>query len=143
MKSPREILLERHRSAGPALDEIRRLVTAPDSAIKRTAPGAISPKPRTSLLTTLWQELFVCVRPVWAGLAGIWVVIVWLNLPVAETAPRQTVAFPPLAAPDSLIALREQRQFFSQLLELSPVSVNERAWHSGPRGAIDAPWATA
>ena len=143
MKSPREILLERHRSAVPALDEIRRSVMTPTLPQRIAACGAANPKPRTNLLATLWQELFVCVRPVWAGLAAIWVVIIWLNLPEAEAPPRQTAAFPPLASPDSLIALREQRQFFSQLLELSPVSVNERAWHSGPRGAIDAPWATA
>ena len=134
MKSPREILLERHLSAVPALDEIRRLVTAPD---------AVSPKSRTSLLTTLWQELFVCVRPVWAGLAGIWVVIVWLNLPVTEAPLRPIAALPSLATQDSRIALREQRQLFSQLLELSPVSLSEPVWHSGPRGATGATWATA
>lgn len=83
MKTPREILLQRHRAAQPRLDEIRR------DAISRFAnpPGLRTEWSPLRALHTLWRELIWPARRVWAGLATTWVFILIANANLSEGRP--------------------------------------------------------
>jgi hypothetical protein len=112
MKTPREILLNRHRAAQPKLDAIRKHVLAEHAP----ARGASPPVNLTSLARQFWAEVIWPARRVWLGFAAAWLVIAALNLASRETRlPTASNASAP--APEALLALREQRKLLSQLLE--------------------------
>lgn len=83
MKTPRELLLARHRAAEPKLD-----------AIRKRAVATLDPRPSAfdSWLAVCWQELFWPCRRAWAGLAAVWAVILALNFSAAEHMAQPTVA---------------------------------------------------
>ena len=73
MKTPREILLARHRAAEPKLDAIREAVLA--EALNVPAPGQPAPRPSRagvfSVGMTLWRELILPSRRAWSGRRNI------------------------------------------------------------------------
>jgi len=72
MKTPKELLLSRHRDAEPALDAVREEALR-ELATKRRKPAAAIAQPAgASWLTTAWQELFVSCRRYWMGLGTAW-----------------------------------------------------------------------
>src|SRR5687767_14800896 len=115
MKTPREILLARHRSAGPQLDAIRRQVLMrvgePDrekSALSRAIESC--------------RDFFRVPRIAWAGFAAAWFVIIALN--IASSDARQTnipiANAPTKRSPEMLQALREQKRLFAELVGSLP-----------------------
>ena len=104
MKSPREILLERHQHASLRLDGIRRRAVASLEAGSDPAPS------RPGWLRVLWTELFVPGRSAWAALATCWLAILVLNLDA--TRPPATLAASPTStlSPAMLSLAREQRR---------------------------------
>jgi hypothetical protein len=77
MKTPREILLERHRRAEPGLDEVRRkaLVVVVASSSAETSETVRDPGgPILAALRKAWMELIWPSRRAWAGLAVLWLV---------------------------------------------------------------------
>src|SRR5208282_3767715 len=78
MKTPREILLERHLTAAPKLDAIRQSAVAAvcdrristDRAHERRSQTAV-----TMILETFWRELIWPSRRIWAGLAATWILV--------------------------------------------------------------------
>ncbi len=112
MKTPREILLQRHRATEPRLDGIRRDV------ISRLAnpPGLRIERSLLRALHTLWRELIWPCRRTWAGLAAVWVVLLTLQLASrdpAEVAARKT----PPPSPEVLMVLRQQQLLLAELVE--------------------------
>jgi len=79
MKSPKDILLEQHADAVPALDKIR----------KRVVAGLTEPERQNvtvfSFLHEAWLELFWRARHVWGGLATVWALLFVLS--AAESGP--------------------------------------------------------
>jgi len=77
MKTPREILLEQHRSAAPKLDAIRREVVEElnnQETKEQSRPASLV----ASLLgcsNKLWLELIWPCRRIWTGLAAVWVLL--------------------------------------------------------------------
>jgi hypothetical protein len=73
MKTPRELLLSRHRATTPKLDTIRQsVVAAPrQSAVINAIPA--------TLFQTLWRELIFPSRRTWAAFATIWLFIFLVN----------------------------------------------------------------
>jgi hypothetical protein len=125
MKTPREILMERHSAAESKLDAIRKEVVASEFEGNER---------RTGLVETLWQELILPCRRIWVGLAATWAIILVVNLlngPSTETIASKQA----LPGPEVVAALREQRQLFTQLLEPLPPSPATRPNPPGPRGA--------
>ena len=108
MKTTREILVARHRAAQPKLDEIRRKVVT-DACRTRTQRFNI---------VSWWEELFRLPRTALAGLALTWIAIVALNVSSSET-PRAEVLMaksPANPSPETLRALREQKQLFAEMV---------------------------
>jgi hypothetical protein len=111
MKTPREILLQRHESAGDKLDTVREnaLATAfPRASVKPSLPIRVAFK--------FWQELIWPSRRIWAGIAAAWVVIVIVNLYAASNTEMASHNFTP-PSPAVLMALREQERWLVEFAE--------------------------
>jgi hypothetical protein len=91
------------------------------------------PAPRMSW----WRELLWPCPQAWAGLAAAWVIILAIN----STSPGDATTIakrPAPPAPETLLALREQRRLLTELI--APVTdVPEPAKAHAPRPRSDAP----
>ena len=121
MKTSREILLKRHQSANPKLDELRRkalsiaLSNAPSPA--RKAPMA-SFLPVRALLV-VWREVIWPCRRAWAAMAALWLVMWGINRGLSDT-PKAAQSARTASAPALFEALEEQRRLLAELIP--PVS---------------------
>ena len=104
MKTPRELLLGRHKTAGPRLDQIRHGI------VDRIG----TPRPFVAL--KLWQELILPARRAWICLAAGWVVILALNLASGGDASVAIHETGPMD-PESVIALQRQQRLMAQLID--------------------------
>jgi hypothetical protein len=111
MKTPREILLQRHEAATPKLDAVREAALAEITA--KTAAKLLLA--RESFVIILWRELFWSCRRVWAGLAAIWITMLVVSSATSDSS-RSAVASAPRSR-DWKMALQAQRQLTRQLLE--------------------------
>jgi hypothetical protein len=93
MKTPREILFERHQSAQPALDDIRRQVVAgletERSGDQPVHAGESRGRPETRPEASWpgWREFLLPFRWHLAGLGAAWLVIAALSLERPVSAP--------------------------------------------------------
>jgi hypothetical protein len=120
MKTPREVLLNRHRNIEPKLNQMWH--------------GALVPRLAGNVV---WRELIWPCRRVWAGLACVWAVIAILNVASSEPATRMAGKAEPMS-PEKMQALVEQRRLLTQLIE--PLPEPERRRKSvlpGPRSERD------
>jgi hypothetical protein len=83
MKTPREILLARHRAAEPKLDAIRQAAVA---TIRDRRP-AVMTTGEAGLqalwwhwATAPWRELILPSRRIWTGLAAVWIILIIVNV---------------------------------------------------------------
>jgi hypothetical protein len=117
MKTPREILLNRHQAAETKLDRIRRAVVA-DLRYQETA-GPETPLFIAAALK-LWRELILPARVTWAGIAAVWLVIGAMNLTQADQTT--TVASAPSATPQDVRVARERQRELMLELALLPTT---------------------
>jgi len=130
MKTPREILLKRHRSAEPKLDRMWTEKLSPELRPERARHHE---NVFLAAGWTLWRELIWPSRRIWAGLACAWVMIVALNLASIEPATRVASKAEPRSR-DEMQALIEQRRMLAQMLDpLSDASSKRKSNSSGPR----------
>ena len=119
MKTPREILLERHRQAVARLDAARERTLARMFSLETPAASTRS---RGLELAAWFHGLFLSVRWHLAGLSAAWLAIAVLNLD-SSPAPTAVMARQNTPSPRQLLtSLRENRR---QLLELIESPVNE------------------
>jgi len=118
MKTPREILFERHRRAEVKLDRLRRKVIAglPASGIAAASEFNRGEKPGIrAVLTKAWRELIRPSRRAWAGVAALWLTVGAANL--AMKAGFQSP--PPIGAGparEMVQGFEEQRRLLAELL---------------------------
>jgi hypothetical protein len=118
MKTPREILLERHQAATPKLDEIRQSTVAAvcdrrpstDNARERRSQTAA-----TMILQTFWRELIFPSRRIWAGLAAAWILIFVFNISQRDPAELLARKSPP-PAPQMILTFRQQERLLTELI---------------------------
>ncbi len=118
MKTPREILFEHHRNAGPKLDAIRRraLAELPDAEAVETAVSAVRERQWIrAALEKPWLGLIWPCRRVWAGMAVLWLAVLAANLQMRVTSP-SVPRGQPLPAREIVRALQEQQRFLTELL---------------------------
>lgn len=116
MKTPREILLERHQAATPKLDALRQSAVAAvrdhristGSANERQSPAAL-----TLIWRILWNELIFPSRRTWAGLAAAWVLILAVNFSAHDPSPVVARKSPPAA--EMIMAWRQQQRLLAEL----------------------------
>ena len=126
MKTPREILLARHKAVEPKLDEIRRDVLAESFGLRLEAErhAAVEAEPQTpkavsslrfaTAVQILWRELILPRPQAWAAVAAMWVVICVLKFSTPETP--HVVAQKSSASPEVLAEVRQQKLLFAELV---------------------------
>jgi hypothetical protein len=115
MKTPRELLRERHQAAVPKLDAIRHEVV---NAEFREGRRAAVPKSRVAGTATLpfllWRELILPSRRIWAGLATVWLLIFAVNLSMRD--PSQMAAAKSAPSPQMMLTFRQQQRLLTELI---------------------------
>jgi hypothetical protein len=132
MKTPREILLERHEAVEPKLDVLRQAVL--DAEL-----GAAGSPAETSVtwLTVLWQQLVWPCRRAWIGLAAVWLCILVLHA-VGDGAQRHRPGPVTRASSETLALLHEQTLLRAELLGLNSARTAQAAPGApGPRSDRD------
>ena len=134
MKTPRELLLERHQSAEAKLktiraDDLARHARASANQPSRQLQSSFS---RASAARQFWQEALWPWRRVWLGLASVWLVLLALNLATDE-GPKMASHKTPPPDPELMAALREQRRLMLELIEPSAPAPASRPKATGPR----------
>ena len=110
MKSPRDILLERHRDAGPKLDDVRRRVIVDELNHKETTEQSWLAR----MPENIWQELIRPCRKVWAGLAVVWLGILLAN--VSMRSPGTAMAKKEPVSKETVIAFQQQKRLLEELI---------------------------
>jgi hypothetical protein len=117
MKTPREILLEQHRSATPKLDAIRREVFS--AGFVREGQRVTVPKFRVTDMATLpllvWRELILPCRRTWTALAAVWFALFIFNISQRDKSELAARKMPP-PSPEVIMAWRQQEQFLAELI---------------------------
>ena len=122
MKTPREILLSRHKEADAKLDQIRRAVVA-DLTPRPTK------EPEISFVLKLWRELVWPCRRTWAGLAATWLAILVFNHSQSGSGPA-VVAGASAPPAEIRLAWREQHRVLEEILGAkAPVTPAEPPRH--------------
>jgi hypothetical protein len=117
MKTPHEILLERHQAATPKLDVIRQSAVA---AVCDRHPAMVDAHERRSQTAAtmighvLWRELIWPSRRIWAGLAAVWVVILTVNVSLRNESPALALKSPPTR--EMIMAWRQQERLLTELI---------------------------
>lgn len=116
MKTPREILLEQHRSAAPKLDAIRREAVEglnnKDAKAQSWADILVA-----SLLgcsNKLWQELIWPCRRIWTGLAAVWVLLFIVDFSQRDNV--SGVTGKPARSGEVIMSLQAQQRWMNELL---------------------------
>jgi hypothetical protein len=140
MKTPREFLLNRHKSAESKLDRMCNETLAPEVRVER---ASLHPNLLIAIGCKLWRELVLPSRRIWAGLACAWLVIAVLNLASFEPATEVASQTKP-PSHEEIRALIEQRQMLAQLIgpTLQPAEKHRRQ-SPGPQSERRVGTATA
>jgi hypothetical protein len=95
MKTPRDLILERHASVQNRLDQVRNtaLATALQPKLNDTARRQQEFTPHR-VMAWFWAEIFWHSKRVWLGLGTAWVVIILLQLNTAHEAQLQVNRLP-------------------------------------------------
>jgi hypothetical protein len=136
MKTPREILLERHRAAETKLGSIRENVVA--TAIPKNPARSPQSFPLHAALM-LWRELVLPCRRIWTGVVAVWLVILALHL-ATGAPPKSARGRMAASVPNVQMTLREQKEILAELTApvastpVSPPPPADRPANPGPRG---------
>jgi len=134
MKTPREILLEQHRHASSKLDAIRRAVVAnelPGRAAVQSGSGSRFASVLQSVANTLWRELIIPSRRIWAGLAVVWLLILTVNVSQRDGSAANVK---PISEREVLMAFNARQRLMGDLQrESSPPPDAERPKASSPK----------
>jgi hypothetical protein len=116
MKTPREILLEQHRSAAPKLDAIRQEVVAElnnqDAKAQSRAADFVSSCLGCS--NKLWLELVWPCRRIWTGLAAVWILLFIVNFSQRDTV--SSVRGKSVRSGEVMMSLQAQQRWMNELL---------------------------
>jgi hypothetical protein len=106
MKTPREILLGRHKSIEPKLDELRH------SAVAAVYYRRLLSQPAPGILQIIWHELFLPSRRIWTGLAAVWIGILAVNFSMRDQSS-MTMA---KSTPEMVQTFKQREQLLAQLI---------------------------
>jgi hypothetical protein len=127
MKTPREILLARHRAAEPKLDAIRREVVNAAADVNRRKSPVRELTFATALakaIRLLYLELVWPSRRIWAGLAAVWILIFAVNFSMRDHSPIVAWKSPPTT--ETIMAWRQQERLLVELIGSSGPAEAER-----------------
>lgn len=128
MKTPREILLQRHQTADAKLNQIRRDVIA---QMENPSVSRAEWLPIRACFT-LWHELIWPCRHAWAGMATVWVLLLTLQLASRDSTAVVARKTPP-PSPEVLMVLRQQKLLLAELVERPELRAADRPKVVPPR----------
>jgi hypothetical protein len=111
MKTPREILLERQLAVAPKLDVIRNKVVWEG---RRASVPKFRVADTATLPATIWRELILPSRRIWAGLAAIWILIAAANVSMRSASPIAAAKSSP--TPEVISTFRQQERILADLI---------------------------
>jgi hypothetical protein len=111
MKTPREILFERHQAAAPKLDAIRQ------TAVASVGDQRIKDSTAVTVRRYNWREFFFSLRWHLAGMSAVWLVVAFLSLNAGHSASL-AASVPTQKIPSAQIIMASLRENRRQLLEL-------------------------
>ena len=122
MRTPRQILFERHLDAIPQLDRIRATVLSSnlprfDETTKHRERNLIA-----AILLKPWRELISPCRRAWAGLTVVWLALLAINLATSE---KQQDGRPKASSAEVAAALEQRRQLLAELFHPRPAAPPE------------------
>jgi hypothetical protein len=127
MKTPRDVLLERHRTIEPKLDAVRRDILS--AGFVRKGRRVAVPKSRvadTAILPLLvWRELIFPCRRTWAALAAVWIVLFIFNVSQRDKSELAARKLPP-PSPEAIMAWQQQERLLAELIGPSAPGDAER-----------------
>jgi hypothetical protein len=128
MKTPREILLARHQSVTPKLDAIRQSAVAAVYDRRSSSPTTIV----SNILKTLWHELILPSRRIWAGLAAIWILLFVANFSMHDhsQAPMAKAS----SSPEIILSSPQQEELLTELIgpDEAPVAEPQKPYVPRP-----------
>jgi hypothetical protein len=132
MKTPREILLQRHQDAAPKLDAIRHNALNAEFKVGQASRLSLISlffqmetgwKP---VLRLLWLELVWPYRRTWATLAAVWIALFIFNVSQRDKSELAARKLPP-PSPEAIMAWRQQERLLAELIGPSvPGDVEQR-----------------
>ncbi|EEF59611.1 hypothetical protein [Pedosphaera parvula] len=136
MKTPREVLFEKHQGIESKLDAVRAeaLAEVCDGKSKCAAhPDALMQKPQT---LSWFGEFLQSLRPHFVGLTGVWLIILGVHFATRDSSPMLAEA--PAPSPEVIATLKEQKQLFTQLIGSpeSPQPVDPALLERRPRSEV-------
>jgi hypothetical protein len=139
MKTPIEILFDRHRGATPKLDHIRRTVIAGLAQAQPQPAAGESPQPdKFRSGPPSFLDFVLSIRWHLAGISAAWILVALLNLDHSP-APVRNVAKASKPLPGELLtAWRENRRQVLELLELPVVEQTPTDATPQRRGELQA-----
>lgn len=114
MKTPREILLSRHKAADTKLDQLRHNVIS-----ELNNEGSKEQCFVTWFLCcsqNVWRELILPRPQAWTAVAALWILIFALKFSTHDHAP--AVAQKTSVSPEALAEMKQQKAFFGELAGL-------------------------
>jgi hypothetical protein len=134
MKTPRELLLEKHRRLESKLSQLDCKALAAYSRESARAKKLFHFSP-SALLMNLWAEAVLPWRRVWVGLATVWLCLVAVNLFV-HAQPSHALVEASRPDPQTRMVLLEQHRMLAQLLEPGTAASQTRPAVPGPRSDV-------
>ena len=110
MKTPRELLLERHRMAQSKLDAIRREALA---SVEKVVPERSSISLRDVMRSLRWHLV---------GMSAIWLFVLVLHLNT-NPGPQMMATIPPAKMPPPqviMVSVRENRRQLAEMMDAGP-----------------------
>jgi hypothetical protein len=116
MKTPREILLARHRAAAPKLDAIRHEVIQElnNKGTKEQSRPASLVASLLGCSNKLWQELIWPCRRIWTGLAAVWVLLFIVDFSQRDNV--SGVTGKPARSGEVIMSLQARQRWMNELL---------------------------
>ncbi len=116
MKTPREILLARHKTAPPKLDALRQAVVgklSDETPRKQRSPISLASWCLGGF-QNIWRELIFPCRFIWTGLAAVWLLILAANVSMQDHGQPAMAKSSP--SPQVIVAYRQQQQLLTELI---------------------------
>jgi hypothetical protein len=133
MKTPRDVLLERHRAADAKLNAIREAALA---GMPKKSSSSVSAPPR-------FLDLLFPVRWHLTGIAAAWVIVAVLNIDYSAVHETMKPKLYSSSPQELMVALAENRRQVLELIEASPPEPTISPRSTAPRRRSEAPCAVA
>lgn len=111
MKTPRELLFEKHRAALPKLDAVR------EHALETIHPtNDVSSRLFVAAGLKLWRELILPSRHFWTTAALAWVAVIAFNMAALDDSAPRLVNVKPISR-EAALALRAKEQELARFID--------------------------